>query len=239
MPEPAHSSTADPDHGPGPRRRRVQIVGGVLIAYGVVGIVIFLIVASAVTRPLERARELSQSVEEQRAALVESLEQAETTIDAMADGVRRMDTSLADARVATDRSSTIARGVASSMFQLRDAMSIQVFGAQPLIGLASGFHQAGAQLELLAIDLVTIGGALDANRADTVTTASNLDTLAQSVHSLTEAVRTGPGVEIAESTLDAYRLAIFGVAGWLLLLALGCIAAGVYMLRLGRRPAAG
>lgn len=214
------------------------MLGGALVAYGVAGVAIFILVAAAVSRPLEEIQELSRSVDEQRTALVDSLEQAETTIDLMADGVRRMDTSLADARVATDRSSTIAGGVAASMFQLRDAMGIEILGQRPLVNLASGFDQAGSQLNQLATDLLTIGGALDANRGDAVATAGNLDLLAQSVHALTESVRTGPGVEIAESTLDSYRLAIVGVAGWLLLLAVGCIVAGLYAFRLGRAAAA-
>ena len=58
------------------------------------GVVIFVIVAVALIRPLDRIGELSQSVEEQRVLLVDSMVQGETTIREMAAGVRRMDTSL-------------------------------------------------------------------------------------------------------------------------------------------------
>src|SRR5687768_13069716 len=147
------------------RGRRIQLLGGALIGYGIVGVAIFIVVATAINTPLERIRELTQSVEEQRAALIASMDQGETTIRDMATGVRRMDTSLANARVATDRSSGIALGVASSMYQLRDAMgiTIPILGGQPLLGLSSGFDTAGSQLELLSQDLATIGTSLDTN----------------------------------------------------------------------------
>lgn len=216
-------------------RRRLQLLGAALIVYGLIGILIFGVVAAAVEKPLERARELSQSVEQQRAALIQSLELTQTTIEQMAQGVLRMDASLGDARAATDRSSTIARGIATSMYQLRDAMSISIFGTQPLAGLATGFDQSAGQLGLLADDLVTISTALEANRADVKTTSANLSLLGRSVGDLTESVRTGPGLEISEASLDSFRLAIFAVAGWLLLLAISCVVGGLYVFRLGSR----
>lgn len=218
------------------RGRRIQLLGGLLIGYGLIGIAIFAVVAMALNRPLERIRELSQSVEIQRAALLDSMEQAETTIREMSLGVRRMDTSLADAHAATERSSGIAVGVATSMFQLRDAMGITIpLIGQPLLGLASGFDQAGGQLQLLSQDLATIGTSLDTNRGDVIATADNLAELAATVETLTETVRTGPGVGISEEALDSFRLAIFAVAGWLLLFAVGCALVGLYLLVAGRR----
>ena len=218
------------------RGRRIQLLGGALIGYGLIGIVIFAIVAAAITRPLDRIQELSESVEEQRTALIESMEQGETTIRQMAAGVRRMDTSLADARVATGRSSGIAVGVATSMFQLRDAMSLEIpLLGQPLLGLASGFDQAGGQLQLLSQDLATIGTSLDTNRTDVVLTADNLEELADTIDNLTGTVRTGLAVGISEEALDAFRLAIFAVAGWLLLFAVGCVLVGLYLVIAGRR----
>lgn len=218
------------------RGRRIQLLGGLLVGYGLIGIAIFVVVAVALNRPLERIRELSLSVETQRAALIDSMDQAETTIRQMSEGVRRMDTSLADAHAATERSSGIAVGVATSMFQLRDAMSITIpLIGQPLIGLAPSFETAGGQLQLLSVDLATIGTSLDTNRGDVVATADNLADLARTVDALTETVRTGPGVGISEEALDSFRLAIFAVAGWLLLFAVGCALIGLYLLVTGRR----
>ncbi|CAN5794973.1 hypothetical protein BH24CHL5_BH24CHL5_03930 [soil metagenome] len=217
-------------------RRRLWVLGTALAGYGVIGIVLFAVVALSIARPLERARRLSSSVEVQRAELVTALEQAETTIGSMAEGVGRMDTSLSQAKAATDRAAGISRGVASSMLQLRDAVSLTIFNTQPLIGLAGGFESSGRQLQLLGEDMTNIGAALDSNRADIAATTTNLTLLATAVGELRIAVRDGPGVEISAATLDAVRMAIYAVATWMVLLAVGCVAGGIYMIGLARRP---
>jgi hypothetical protein len=217
----------------------MRLLGLGLVAYGLVGIAIFLIVALAINRPLERARTLSESVEEQRAALIEALDQAELTIEQMSEGVGGMDASLTDARAATDRASLIATGVSASMFSLRDSMmiTIPIIGGQPLIGLAPGFDNSGQQLALLSEDLTAIGTALEVNRTDVTATATDLLALADAVGELSTAVSEGPTVDISLETLDAMRMAIYAVAGWLVLLAIGCVAAGLYLLMGGRRRA--
>ena len=89
------------------------MLGAALALYGLVGIVLFVVIAVNVARPLERARQLSESVDEQRAALVDSLSEAETTIRQMSTSVDRMDDSLSEAKIAIDQAATISHGVAS------------------------------------------------------------------------------------------------------------------------------
>ena len=205
--------------------------------YGVVGVLVFVVVAVGVARPLDRAGQLSQSVDSDRAAVVQSLIQAETTIREMSTGVGRMDTSLDDAKSAIDRASTISHGVATSMYGLRDAMNISIFGAQPLAGLSGSFDTSGQNLDALGADISAIGTSLASNRADATATATNLAALADSVHTLTGTVAAGPSVAISTSTLDEIKLAIYLVAGWLVFLALGCLAAGIYLLNRSRSAA--
>ena len=140
---------------------------------------------------------------------------------------------------AVNRSSSIAQGVALSMFQLRDSMNITIpiLNSQPLAGLAPSFDQAGLQLQLLSQDLMTIATSLETNQGDVVTTADSLVSLADSVGVLTRTVQDGPGVGIAEEAIDGFRFALFAVAGWLLLFALGCALGGTYLFLSGRRVA--
>ena len=157
----------------------------------------------------------------------------------MSTSVDHMDTSLADAKTAIDSASTIAHSVATSMYGLRDAMSISIFGAQPLIGLAGNFDSSGQSLDQLGNDIATIGTALDANRTDVTTTSQNLSDLADSVHALTVSVQDGPSVAVKPRTLDAVRLAVYAVTGWLIVFALGCLIAGIYLINATRvRPVA-
>ena len=217
------------------RHPRLRILGIVLAAYGLAGLFLFAFVAVAINRPLERAQALSASVEQQRLALVETLGQAQATLDGMSEGVGGMDTSLADAKAATDRASGITAGLAASMFGLRDAMSLSIFGAQPLLGLASGFDTSGQQLTALGADLTAIGVSLDTNRSDVAATSANLADLAVSVDQLTTMVSDSPGVEISTASLDAVRLAVYAICGWLAVLAVGCVVAGAYLIQMGGR----
>ena len=216
-----------------------MLFGSALVAYGVIGIAIFAFVAQAIDRPLERVRDLSESVEAQREALIVSMERAEDTLQQMGGAVGNMDSSLADAKTATDRSSTIAGSIATSMFLLRDQMfiTIPIVNTQPFVGLAPGFDQTGQQLTQLSTDLLTIGTSLNRNRGDIAATAQNMAELSTSVSALTETVRTGPGVEITEEALGDVRLAVYGIAGWMAMLAVGSVLVGLYLIFTGfRRP---
>jgi hypothetical protein len=219
------------------RRRRTALaaLGVGLLVYGLAGIVLFVTVGSMIGRPLDQAVRLSGSIEDQRAAVIDSLALATDTMRQSASGVRGMETSLADARAATDRSASLSLGVAASMHQLADAMQITIFGIQPLVGLAVGFNTTGDQLELLAADIATIGQALDANREDATAVAEAMDSLAASIGRLRSAVQSGPQVDVTTDTVDSIRLIVLAVVGWLGLLAVGCIGGGALCLWLSQR----
>jgi hypothetical protein len=203
--------------------------------YGIVGLVLFVAVAAAINGPLERARGLTLSLDEERAGLVATMEQARATLVDMSLGVGGVDDSLANAQAATDRASTISTSLAASMFGLRDAMSITIFGTQPLASLATGFDTSGQQLSALATDLTTISTSLEANRSAVETSSASLGKLAVSLAELRVLVRDSPDVAISTASLDAVRLAVYAICGWLAVLALGCVIGGVYLFRLGGR----
>lgn len=212
------------------RRRRggpLRLLGTALVVYGVVGLVLLGVVGTALAAPIEDLSSISGSVEAQRTAALDSLTRASETIDRTAEAVRGMDTSLADAQAATNRSATIALGVATSMTQLADSMTLTIFGVQPLIGLQPGFANSAAQLNLLAVDLATIGAALQANREDALIVAGSLDELSSSLERLTNAVRDGPELELAAASLDTVRIGVLALLAWLAVLALGCVGAGI------------
>ncbi len=224
--------TAEPRR---PRHARLRLLGVALAAYGAIGLIMFVAVAVAINRPLERAHTLSVTLDQERAALVETMGQARTTLEDMSLGVNGADTSLGDAKVATDRAAGIATSLATSMFSLRDSMSLTIFGAQPLAGLAAGFDNSGQQLATLGTELTTIGVSLNNNRAAVSTTSTDLAKLAVSLGELTTMVRESPDVEISTASLDAVRLAVYAICGWLAVFALGCVIGGLYLVRLGGR----
>lgn len=218
-----------------PRHSRLRLLGLVAVAYGLVGLLLFVTVAVAINRPLERAHALSASVDEQRAGLVATMEQARATLVDMSLGVGGVDELLASAQAATNRAAGISTSLASSMFGLRDSMSISILGTQPLQSLAAGFDASGQQLSALATDLATISSSLSTNRGAVETTSESLGKLAVSLAELRVLVRDSPDVEISAASLDAIRLAVYAICGWLAVLALGCVFGGLYIYRLGGR----
>jgi hypothetical protein len=219
------------------RGRNLQILGAALIVYGIAGILIFTVVALGVSRPLQRVGDLTQAVEEDLAALVDTLEQTEQTIRQMSTTVTNVDGSLATSQGATTRASDITVALSAAMFGLRDAMSVSIFGSQPLVGLASNFEQAGSQLQLLSQDLGAISTALGVNRSDVVNTADGLVVLADRVATLTDTIDSTPSLTVSERTLNRVELGIYAVLGWMILLAVGCVAVGIYLIVRVRRGA--
>lgn len=217
------------------RRWWLRLIGAVLIGYGLSGIFLFVLVARAIDEPLDEAVALTDSIEDQRSAVLESLDLAVTTIEETANGVRNMDLSLAQARVATDSASQLATNMAASMYELRNQMGISVFGLQPLIGLAPGFDQTGRQMELLSADVAAIGEALNANREDAASVADSMEDLGDSVHSVATTVREGPRLAVTTEALASLRLGILAMVIWLVLLAGGCLLAGLTCWSVARR----
>ncbi|CAN5639361.1 hypothetical protein BH23CHL7_BH23CHL7_00710 [soil metagenome] len=208
-------------------RGLLRLLGSVLIAYGLIGAVLLGAVGATVARPLDDIGSLGSSLDDQQAAALEALDQASVTIVDTAAAVRNMDTSLAQANLATLRAAGISRGMAQTMRNLAFEMQLTIFGVQPLIGLASGFDQSGEQLDLLANDVQAIGTALDANRTDTVAIAGGLDELARSIDGLRVAVAASPNVTGVTGSLGQLQLALLALIGWLLVAAVGSILAGV------------
>jgi len=178
------------------------MVGAALVVYGIAGIGIFAFIAIGVDRPLDRAEQLSQSVESDRQAVVQSLEQAELTLRGMSGGVDRMDASLAAAKTAIDNAAAISHSAAQSMYSLRDAMGLSILGAQPLSGLAGGFDNTGQNLDALGNNISTVGTSLDANRADVATTSQNLTPLPNRLFAMGASFTSRMARNSAASTLS-------------------------------------
>lgn len=211
-----------------PRRPGIwRIAGTALIVWGVVGMVLLALFFNGLAGPISDLNDMAASLAAQRTAAVAAIDRAKTTIDKTATGVRGMETSLADAKAAIDRSSGIATNVAATMSGLADKMQIQIFGLQPLAGLSSGFSDAATQLGGLSTDLSTIGQSLDANRDDAQAVAQSLDDLSSSLADFKTAVNAGPQLEDVAKSLDSLRIGILALLAWLGALAVGAVAAGI------------
>ena len=206
--------------------RTLRVLGSLLIVYGLSGVVLLGLLAGTLAPPLDEVEALAASVGEQRTAALDALDEAATTARQTATSVRNVDTSLAQAKVATDRAAGLSAGVALSMRELAAAMTIDLFGIQPLIGLVPSFEASATNLDLLATDLAAIGTALDTSRGDTATVAGGMDDLAASIDQLRDAVADSPDLSVTVGALEPLRVGLLALMAWLLLAAIGCVLAG-------------
>lgn len=209
------------------RRWGLRLLGTALIAYGIVGTVLLGVLAASIAAPLDEIGRLAESVGDQQAAALEALDEASSAARETSATVRGMDESLIQARAATDRAATLSHGMAQSMRELAAGMGIELFGIQPLIGLAGGFESSATNLDLLGTDLAAIGGALETTRGDAGSVAGSLDDLATSIDELRVAVASSPDMSVTLSGRESLRLGLLALMGWLIAGSIGCILAGL------------
>lgn len=162
------------------------------------------------------------------------LDRSETTLATAAAAARRsaeafdgFNASLGEAVTAASDAASLASRSAQTARGLAGAMTISIFGAQPLLALAGGFEASAADLDGLAGTLSTMGTALDGNGDDLGAIQRELDRLADQLDELAEPRSLPPLVPV--------------MAGLVVLLALqagGLLAAGTALSRLGGRSAA-
>lgn len=128
---------------------------GALIAYGVSGMLLLAALSASLLPMTATIDAIARSSNDVRSTLV-------TTQNAFDD----FGTSLATAKRSAQRAADAARSSAAAAKQLADGMSISIFGAQPLIGLAAGFRQQSSDLQSLADELDRLATSLGTNETD-------------------------------------------------------------------------
>ena len=228
-----HLEPTEPRRLVRPRRRRALLRGLslLLVAYGAAGIVILVVAVMGISQPLEEVVDLGESLEQQRAGLLDSLDTTAETLEDAAAGVDGMDDSLAQARTATDRAATIANDVSFTMSQMAIAMDVQILGSRPFQQLAGGFDQAAGQLGALSGDLGAIGTALGRNGDDARVVGEDLRSLRDTIDELATLVDAGPRLEASSEALEMVRIVLYGVLLWLLTLAAALIVLGLALWR--------
>jgi hypothetical protein len=141
-----------------------------LIAYGTVGL---LLVTAALVGGWSGIARID--------AAIGSVAEASATLEAVADAFAGFDTSLESAARSTDHAATASRDAASSAASLADAMSLSIFGAQPLLPLANDFRREATDLRAVAGDLEELRGSLTTDRIDVKRIHDHVSVLSQRV----------------------------------------------------------
>jgi len=209
------------------RRRRYLGLG--LLAYGLAGLLLLAVAGAVIGGAMDQLIAVGGRVGEQRDALLDTLRATSQTMRNASSGVGNVGESLDAARESADHAAGLARSLGTTLHDLAAAMSVQIFGTQPLAGLASGFDRAAGQSDELAGDLDQVAAALGRSASDLETSRQDLAVLSERVDVLVASVETVPfGVGQDPSIV---KLVLTGLLVWLALPAFGSIGLGVALMR--------
>ena len=193
-------------------RRNARVTAVALVTYGAIGLLLAVLLAASIAPALAGIDALSRSSGDARRALSSTRE----AFDGFA-------VSLVDARLAAERAAASARSSAATARRLADAMSLSVFGAQPLLPIASDFRRQGQDLEDLAGGVDALAAALSANELDVRVLRDDVTVLRDRIAGLDSA-----------SALQAAPVGVvlLLVVAWFAAMALAILAAGIALWRM-------
>lgn len=142
-----------------------------LVAYGVLGL---LVLAGA----LAFGSPAIGKIDEMVTSAASTLQSASRAARTAANAFEGFGASMELARASASDAASLSRDAAATSASLADAMSISIFGARPLMGLADEFTATSQQLQGLAVDLDGIGAAISASDDDLARVELSLRTLA-------------------------------------------------------------
>src|SRR5437867_5081736 len=136
-------------------RLRTRMFAAALIGYGAVGVLLLAGLAVSLLPMTATIDAIARSSDDVRSTLL-------TIQNAFDD----FSTSPRAASRSSERAADAARSSAAAAKQLADGMAISIFGAQPLIGLSSGFQRQSTDLQSLAEELDRLAASLGTNETD-------------------------------------------------------------------------
>ena len=135
------------------------MLGWSLVLYGLLGLGIVL--GGAVV-----GLDVAARVERLASAAGGTLDAAARSTEAASDAFTNVDASLAESQVSAEGAADLALEASGTLDSLSRAMELSVFGAQPLLPLASEFADSADQAALLAETLDSVAASLDETRGD-------------------------------------------------------------------------
>lgn len=203
-------------------RRTLRLLAWMLLIYGLLGLALIGAVLVFIGPLVTRASVAADSAGDSLAAAATALDHSATAFDGFGH-------SLDDAKASSAHASQLLRDAAGTSGQLADAMSINVFGAQPLLPIAQGFRRNTDELRGVSEDLQTLSDAIGHNSRDVALIRDDLRALRDRVGQLAKDAAASPDGPRTEPGL---RVLVYGLAIWLGLLATAALATGIVLLRI-------
>ena len=208
----------------------LRLLGVALIVYGAIGLAASLYGYSLVRQAFASAREIGVLAPGEKGNALRSLESIATTLDDASKTSANLTSSFKESQTSLKTASEVATDVAASFRQVAQVASFQLFGIQPMAGMAQPFLESSDRLDTLSQDLTRTSGAIGANATDMQRLSADfnrlkveVDGLAQTVSRLPTDPTSGEGARRLETALSAMLI-------WIALQGVGSIALGLALL---------
>jgi hypothetical protein len=184
------------------------------MAYGAVGLFLVAVLAASVAPALATVDTITRSASD-----------IERTLLTTRDAFDAFGSSLIEGKVSAQQAAATARSTAATAKQLADAMSINIFGAQPLLGLATGFRRQSTDLDALARDVDALADALARDESQVRAVQDQIALL----HGRTVAIAAGPATSIPLAPV------LYTLLAWIAAQAAAAFGLGLWLWRSDRR----
>jgi hypothetical protein len=212
------------------RNRFLRTAAIALALYGVLGLFISAAMLVVGITTFTQIGSLQKTLEAERGSLVDSIRTVSGTIRDTAGATTSFQQSVASARTAADQASKLANDSAGSFRDLgARTAALNVFGIQPLAGLAPQFSTGADQLQQLAVQLGATRDALSQNAGDIGRIGGDLSQLQTQLDAVAVSLNQ-PGVLGWESqSLLPFQVAFFGMCLLVIVQSGFCLALGLLL----------
>jgi hypothetical protein len=201
-------------------------LGNGLVAFGVLGLIVTIILAVVWLGMLVAMQDLDQRLEEDREALAAALASTADLMDSTAGAIEATTDAMGNVGVALDDAAGLLDRLGSTTADLADALNVTILGQQPFAGATENLEQIATDLETFAGHADTLASDIETMGPPLTQLAEDLRTVEESVGDLALRVDEFGGVERLVGLVRIYALLSAILAAWLAVLAAGCIWAG-------------
>ena len=209
-----------------------RLIGVGLTAYGLLGLAAASLVVVATLAVGPELESAAERVDQQRQAIVATLESSASALERTADLAGETAGALASSGEIASEAANVSRRLADTLSRLATTFgSFQVLGNQPFAPLAFDAGQLAAQLRGIAADLDALGIRLGSISRGIPALADDLDTTSQRLVALGADLEQLAVAESATTVLRWLAIGLVLLVAWLIVPALIALGVGINLLR--------
>ena len=213
------------------RRSLVTVARG-LIAYGVIGIVLAVVLLGAVVAISNRLDEVAGRLTGRLDTISQTFDRTAAVLDDAASTSTRFSTTVAQAVPTLQQVDTSLGEVVTTLHELQaTTATLTILGQTPLASLSDRFGRIADQLAVLQGQVSTLGANLGTNTTNLAALGTSLSALASQLRAVNDVLGSGEIESSLGDLIGIVRLALGLLAVWFAVPAIGALAFGLWLRR--------